>query len=146
MHRPTEAAHRVAAIERARQQHILRADQDALAFGAHIPRIAHIAAHQSVNGKATPDVKSRSQVFDCAFGYASCLLYKRSHRQTINKSSTDRCRLAQSAPQPRAEYGICFACPGRHIDKRRKRRVQRQSALVVEWPIPKSYLKEVIKI
>ena len=136
MHRPAVAAHAVAAVQGAGEQHVLRADEDGFALGVDVPFASVFAAHED-------DRTIGCEPFEFGFGFIAesefaifvredggdplfhcpCgLLHERPHGQAIDEAARPGVAgggigLGDAVPQPREDDGSSFAEAGRDVDQ-----------------------------
>src|SRR5206468_9798655 len=91
MHRPAVAAHTVTAVQRSREEHVLRTDDDCVVLGIEIPFTIIFSTHENLqsNFSLMPGslVPKTVQLFQPDFRIITRLLYKRPHRQTVDQST-----------------------------------------------------------
>ena len=122
VHRPTEAAHRVAAVERARKQHVLRAYQDALAFRLHVPLIPRVAAHQRISLKVFEAFRiNLLQPANGSLSNSYRLFDQGSHREAVDQPPPDARRVMKPTPQPSADDGRRLPRARGDFEERRQR-------------------------
>src|SRR5918911_2950266 len=143
VHRPAEAAHRVAAVERAREQHILRADEHTFAFGLSVPTVPHVAAHQRVHREALLQTEPLYRLLR----HSLRLLDESPHRQAVNQTTAYARLRLQPAPEPRTEHGGRFTRPRWGIEERWQGVCLGQPPLIVEGTAPvEGGAEEVVKV
>src|SRR5262245_60155101 len=119
MYWPPKTAHGIAAIEGARQQHILRANQDVPTLRGGIPSVTYLASHEYVYVKtAFLDDAICNKPINSLYGDLDGLFNEGTHRQTVHQTSSNTRRIVQPTPEPCTKDSGSFASSCWHVDER----------------------------
>jgi hypothetical protein len=135
MNRPEISAHRVTAIERTRQELILRTHQHQVAIDVALPGPIHGATHEDVD----THLVGETEIGDRSLSDAGGLFDQGAHRQAQHESPRrrrprDLVRLIPTAPQPTNEDRRGLAGAGRCLHDVRELRGGRERDLIREGP------------
>ena len=133
VHRPARTIHAIAAIERAGEQHVLRADEDGFTLRVDVPFARVFAAHEDDRAvRVEPFERGVVGVFSDKMSepllyFLVRLLHECPHRQAIDEAAGPRgvesrglrveSRLQYSIPQPREDDGCGLAEAGGDVDE-----------------------------
>ena len=118
VHRPTEAAHRVAAHQRAADQHVLSPDEDGGALRVLIPWWLVLSAHEQVDvglrvwEASLPGCGEGSEPAQPGGRVVGRLIGERAHREAVHQAARYGLRRSGPLPQPREDHGCGLAEPG----------------------------------
>ena len=129
VHRPAVAAHAVAAVQRAGEQHVLRADEDGIVLGIEIPISLLLATHEDVKADFSVVLAFTfpfpiSKIAEPCSHVVSRLLDESAHWQTEDEAARPlgagvRVWLQHTIPKPRHDDCGSFATAGRDLDELR---------------------------